>query len=423
MLVWVKRGLLILSFLLLCGCVFNQLRTLELRQQLINGASLDATLLQMQSYKVADRDLVQHQLNRGYLELLAGRFEDSISSFTVAKNQIKTLNALSLTETVGANTVNETARSYVGSSTDRVLLHGFLALAYLFSNDLSSARVEALQADVEIQQLQEKSASAGQLAFVRFVNGVVFELNQEWSDAHIAYFKAFEIMQERAVAAPNALLLSLLNAADRVGAEDTRQRVYADYPQVQSLFEERQKTQFFETARFFIFLDGHVSQMFSNHSHLWSVSEGVYVNVSLPAYPPKQYAPSTIGLSSAGTILDVGVVEDIDARVREDLERRSPGLIATALARGVVKYHAVKKVQEEGDLLGAFFNALTVATEVADTRSWTFLPSVIQIARAGGSDNIARLNGAGFIQEQITMQKKQVFLFSDFATDYHQVNF
>ena len=43
-----------------------------------------------------------------------------------------------------------------------------------------------LQADITMQQLAEESELAGQLASVRFLAGVIYELNDEYDDALIS---------------------------------------------------------------------------------------------------------------------------------------------------------------------------------------------------------------------------------------------
>jgi hypothetical protein len=59
-----------------------------------------------------------------------------------------------------------------------------------------------------------------------------------------------------------------------------------------------------------------------------------------------------------------------------------PLVMARALARAVVKYQSQKNAQEQSPLAGFLLTVTNLATERADTRSWTTLPQEIQLARA-----------------------------------------
>ncbi len=64
------------------------------------------------------------------------------------------------------------------------------------------------------------------------------------------------------------------------------------------------------------------------------------------------------------------------------LDHKLPGITARAIARAVIKTRAVSKAQQEGNgALGLLINVAGVATERADTRSWTTLPNQIHLAR------------------------------------------
>ena len=63
-------------------------------------------------------------------------------------------------------------------------------------------------------------------------------------------------------------------------------------------------------------------------------------------------------------------------------EARKGGIIFKTILRGLTKYLTKKGVEEkEGALAGWLVNAFNVATETADTRSWTTLPQSVRMSR------------------------------------------
>ena len=80
--------------------------------------------------------------------------------------------------------------------------------------------------------------------------------------------------------------------------------------------------------------------------------------------------------------------------------------MARAIARAVVKYQSQKNAQEQHALAGFLLTVTNLATERADTRSWTTLPQEIQLARVvlpvGQQDvSIEIVNAAGRVVDSI----------------------
>jgi hypothetical protein len=80
--------------------------------------------------------------------------------------------------------------------------------------------------------------------------------------------------------------------------------------------------------------------------------------------------------------------------------------MARAIARAVVKYQSQKSAQEQHALAGFLLTVTNLATERADTRSWTTLPQEIQMTRVvlpvGQQDvSIEIVNAAGRVIDSI----------------------
>lgn len=322
----------------------------------------ERALALLDDYTPPLRDYPQYLLDRGMLHFYLGDFAASIEDWQQAKALLADTQALSLSETAGALTINETLRSYAGTPHERVALHSFLALSYLGLGDLAGARVEVLQADVLMRQLSSESVLRGNLAAARYIGGVVFELNGEQDDALISYRKARAILQENRRPIPDALKASL----DRLEEADNA---------------PRRTTSRQQHSLFVFYFDGVVTSMRQHHLPIFAPELNQLVQIALPYYPPVRHSTGHLRVGAEGQTYGTETITDFDALARADLDARMPGIIAVTTARAVAKYQSVRAAQKEDEMAGLFLNLFTLATEWADTRSWRTLPATLQILR------------------------------------------
>ena len=106
------------------------------------------------------------------------------------------------------------------------------------------------------------------------------------------------------------------------------------------------------------------------------------VRVSFPEYKDIPYKNRSsevfIGQKSFGKTI---IMEDIGKMAKQALEDRRVRDIAKIATRVIAKDLAARKLGEESPLAGLAANVFSVATETADTRSWTTLPDTIQVLR------------------------------------------
>jgi hypothetical protein len=74
-------------------------------------------------------------------------------------------------------------------------------------------------------------------------------------------------------------------------------------------------------------------------------------------------------------------VEDLDSQAAQAFREKESTVLLRAIIRGLGKYLASEAAHDKDEALGALVNLIGVATETADTRSWTTLPEVILVAR------------------------------------------
>ena len=94
---------------------------------------------------------------------------------------------------------------------------------------------------------------------------------------------------------------------------------------------------------------------------------------------------------------DSYVISDIGALAVKDLKEKVVGTLTTQVIRATAKYAAQKELGNQFGVLGQLAgNVLNMATERADLRAWTTLPSNTQIARLNltpGTHNLQLSSG------------------------------
>ncbi|MYM62638.1 hypothetical protein [Pseudomaricurvus sp. HS19] len=361
-----------LCLLLLNGCAAWKLK--DLAAQMPASGPI-TTLERLQQIEPPQRDRAQYLLNTGLLKLYTGDFSGSQQDLQQAKQIMEALAATSVSENLAAFTTNETLRSYSGSPTDRVLVHVTLALAYLLGGDLQAARVEALQLDVTMRQFPADK-TIGHLASARFVAGLIYELAGERDDALISYRLAYNILKERQEPVPEALQSALLNLTHSQRGFEREYNGYRSEFNRDATVPGRTEAEWL-----LIYFDGVVSQRTETRLTIFAGEANTVVTVVIPGYHDSGRTPHPLQWQAPGSSGTTAIIENIERRVRQDLDAESGALVATATARAVAKYHMVRNAREQSELAGAFANIFSVLSEQADLRSWNLLPAYIQVAR------------------------------------------
>lgn len=363
------------------GCALQQRDNNKLANQL-QQQSPEQVLALLQQTKPDETDLAQYDLNTGYLQLVSGDFESAITSFSNAKQEMRSLSAISVTENLAAGTVNETFRRYSGYPTDLVMVHNMLALSYLFNQDIYGARVEMLQANVAMKKLVTGKSLSGQLASTHIVSGIVYELLDERSNAFISYKFAEGILSERKFQIPTALKLGLLRMSDKMGNEKQFKAYSKKYPG----FIDRSKT---EKQVFTVYFDGVVANKIEKTVLVPSHDQEQLIRISMPAYPKMTNRIARVKLSDGKRQVVSELIENVDLLVREDLDKEYPSILLLTTTRAVAKYNLVQNAHEQNSFAGVLLNIATVLSEVADVRSWNMLPATIQFGYIEtNSDNL-----------------------------------
>jgi hypothetical protein len=390
------RILLMLLAFYLGGCATYSQQAVSMRDNLLAGR---ADLARMAAEKEDDDQLdVLASLNKGMLRRMTDDYAGSNRIFESAKRRIDALYGISVTDTAASLTINDAIRDYTGARYEQVLLHAYMAMNYLELGELDAARVEMLQADVKMMEWGEQPDED---PFVRYLAGMIFEALGEDDQALVSYRKARNIYlaasDEQHIAVPMMLKKDMLRLLAGMGLWDEYRQLQAEFGLAG--FKPIELDDNF--GELIVILNSGLAPIRTEAAVMTYSSEVQdLVRVAFPVYQAEPVPAKRSRLTVADRSIDLETVENIDGLARHALDQEMPLIMTRAIARAVVKYQSQKSANQQNALAGFLLTVTNLATERADTRSWTTLPKEIQMTRvilpAGEQDvSIEILNAAG----------------------------
>ncbi len=372
-------GWLLAASLLPPGCVQYAHKASDMQSLLLVG-DIAAASGMVEQQDPLERDVLAC-LNKGMLRRMLHKYEASNRIFEKAKQMIDELYGVSISEQLGAVTVNDTLIQYKGDRYEQALLHAYMAMNYVELGDLDGARVEMLQADVKMREWDEQP---GDNPFVRYLSGIIYEMLGETDQALVSYRQAVKAYADRADAqvdaVPAQLKADLLRMLQAEGLYDERDDALKRFQLSQADIPEQSHD---KGEVVLVLSNGLAPVRGETIIQTFAVEINDVVRIALPAYlQPKPPVKAARALADAASQHKFETVEDIDALARQALQQEMPVILARAVARAVVKHQTQDKVEEKGGALAGFIATVAnLVTERADTRSWTSLPAEIQISR------------------------------------------
>lgn len=413
---WLLPALLAITVLQGCATHSEAFRSIEQHAVARNIPAAIETLERQHKRDLMHTDVVLKHLNKGTLLHLQGDYAGSNREFDEAKRRMEELDAISVREQAGAMLVNEAVKAYVGDGNEQMLVYAFAALNYLQMGNIEDAAVEARQFDVKHRLIREKHADENFLsgAFVRYLNGMVFEAIGDTDDARIEYKHALAGYQAQSGFSRAGVPVMLTSDIARLTAERPRSSKYSRRPSRQPVQTPASNT----GEVVFVLENGLGPSLGENLTQVPNPKpqQGLTVfRIALPTFVERPAPVARMIVAGNGQSADGEMVEDINALARKSLEDRLPGIKARAVARLLLKNQMVaeSKKQEQREAnnpnidpmakaLRSIFNAVAdvgaTMSERADTRTWSLLPGNILMARlqlpAGPHDLSVSFHGA-----------------------------
>jgi hypothetical protein len=407
----VCRVVLLLATIVLTGCATYS-DSFGVIERNLSKQEYDAALNDIEKQSGSKSGRVLYLLNKGMVLRMKRDFAASNESLEAAKDEMERLYAASVSENALSFVVNDATVSYAGDDYEQVLVHLYMALNYLELGQRNEARVEALQVDIKLREIGEHipDSKFTEDALSRYLTGLIYEELGEWSDAMIAYRKAYEAYQKYqanyGLAMPDMLKHDLLRLTKRLGLKDEAAGYSKEFGLAADAPDENTSKQQGELV--FILNNGlapikrekivgasgpsnAVVIGANTNRKMAKPVVPVLVNIALPYYESHPNNVQKARISVSGKQADTQIMENIDAIARASLDARMPAITARSIARAVSKVAIQQSVDRVGGnndsdnavkLLSSFVvRVAAIATERADTRSWMTLPANVQMAR------------------------------------------
>ncbi len=361
---------------LLQSCASYGSRAASMRDGLLTGHP-EQSLALAEKEDPEQKDVVA-SLDKGMLRRINQNYTASNQIFEVAKQEIEKLYGFSITENLASITINETLRGYEGDRYEQLLLHAYMAMNYIQLGQLDGARVEMLQANVKMMEWGDEPEED---AFLRYLEGLIYESLNENDSALISYRKAYTVYKEKGGDQYPVVPALIKKDFLRLLAAEGLDSEYASYKKEFNMANYKPVKHNKNVGELIVILNNGLAPIRDETAvQIFSIEVEHNLRVAFPVYKQSKKRLYTSRISVNKKQLPLETVEDIDALARYSLEQAMPGIMARATARAVVKYNT-QTAGKKGSLAGLLITVTNLVTERADTRSWSTLPQEIQLQR------------------------------------------
>ncbi|EZH73758.1 hypothetical protein ATO12_17645 [Aquimarina atlantica] len=364
------------------------------------------------------RNHLLYLLEKGKLAYLAGDYTLSNELLNEADLFIES-NKRAIGNQVLGILLNPEKETYKGEDFEKVAIHYYKALNYIFLNQYDEAIVEAKRISLQLQKINEsyppeKKNRYNDDAFAHILQGLLYEASGDLNNAFIAYRNAVDLYLENqgtyiGVNIPEQLCQDMFHTASAMGFTDEIER----YEKLLNTTYIPKKTT--EGGEAIIFWENGLAPYKDETFYTFTILPGNEIgfltiinedlslnlplpiptggdnnsdfsdldifNVAYPKYVSQQslYNNAEVQLDSVSYSFQLTQdYEEIAFKTLKDRTFREIGKIALRLGTKKVSEYIVKNQNNDlGALLGVF-NALT---EGADTRNWQSLPNKIFYTR------------------------------------------
>ncbi|MFH1894170.1 MAG: hypothetical protein ABIK83_15985 [Candidatus Zixiibacteriota bacterium] len=363
-----------------------------------------------ESNKYEHKDRFVYFIDAGMANHFAGNFDSSNARLTLAESSAEDLFTKSISRAAASMLLNDNVLEYAGEDYEILYTNIIMALNYLMLGNYDDAFVEVRRANLKLDLLDQKYASAAEKlqrgspddtarievdynvekvrfhndAFARYLSMHMYAAGGKWDDARIDYdylrdaFKSqphvynFEMPEVTYNPQGDGVILSVIGMAGLSPVKeafDLRIRTDKDLDLVQVLYTDSENNE-------------------SEYGHLpIDIGEDFYFKFSIPRIVER---PSTVDrirvFAGPQTIGELQLIEDVYRVADETFRAKSSLIYIRSVVRAVSKglsAHLMKKEVDTGGFEGWLKKAaVDVATEIsegADLRCSHLLPGRIYV--------------------------------------------
>ena len=297
---------------------------------------------------------------------LGGQIKESNQAFIKADRLADSLDYHSITKQTASLVLNQEQVQYKGDTFEKVFINAYLAMNFLQIGDLESALVEARRLNEKYLKYRSDDKKAFELNFFgKYLSAIIWEADRKWDDAYIAYEEASKIDSS-----PSMLAADLIRSAKGARRMDQYQKWKQTYPQV------------VEDPKWF---DRSYGELVVIYQQGWGPQKdigeaGYRLPVLRSVYSNTQQLKLQVSSPEVSEAFSQRVY-DVDQAARKTLQDDYAALAAKRVGGVVVKEVLADQVRQKNELLGFVTAVALHASDRADLRNWSTLPSSIQLIR------------------------------------------
>jgi hypothetical protein len=397
----------------------------ESRSAQLAGNFIQAEKL-VSSVNSSPSDYGLSQLEKGRLLFLANNWSASRKNFDSAYQQVQAQNEAAKLQIsrgfkkAGAIVSNDNAIPYEIPPYEQSMLHSYQALNYIYQGDMEGALVEIRRANLvqeralkessdELNEARSQMSKQGissekfnaaypsmnniigdlkngfQNAYTFYLSGMLWEAGGESDSAFIDYQRALEIFPNNSFLQQDVLRLAVsLGMTDTVTRLEQRFGKYTQKPdkntgQVVIVLEQGIITPK-EEVKINLPLFRR-STSYDRGGSYNSVDNVKFFSFALPVYRANSSQTSRLTTTINGKTYQSEEIVKLQSLASRNLHDQLPSLVTRQALRLIAKERIRHEMAKKNDLANILTSVYNLASEKADTRSWSSLPNSVQILK------------------------------------------
>ncbi|MES2615523.1 MAG: hypothetical protein V4591_08915 [Bdellovibrionota bacterium] len=372
------------AFFFSCQSYTN--KNADMRNEMYAGNIEKATkTLDASDIATEDRNFALFRMEKGMLLYLAKQYDSAAQLWLQADKRLDDLYTTSISRTAASFVINDSMSDYNGEAHERLLLPIFSSMAFFANNNINNAQVMARRAYDVTNALQNENEGKNTFkydAFSHYFAALVYEAKNDWDNALVEYRLSLSNLSQNSTAneksaSKNEILKAMGRLAQYRNRNDILHQIKKEAPNLVWMDQET------------LLKKGEVYIVYESGKVPIKVPEEIIIptgktvaKISFPKYKEVPYSSHYADIYVAQKhVQRTTVMESVGKMAEQALSDRRVRDIAKMAARVIAKDVAARKLTDENPFAGLAVDIFNVATEVADTRSWTTLPDTIQIAR------------------------------------------
>lgn len=388
-----KIFFIILAFVATTACSTYQADVAGSRAAIFAGDySRAATLLEAKANEEGKDQLV-YLLDYALMLHYAGRYKESTQAFLKADQIAAIKDYVSLSEEAGSLLTSDNLKQYKGEDFEKILIHVYLALNFLFENNYEDALVECRRVnDILYKFKYEAKRNYEQNVFARYLSALIWESEGKLDDAYIDYKNAHEIKPGYGY-----LGADLERLSKRLGRDED----YQDWKKEYGALDVPSRKEMKETGEVVLVFQQGNGPVKRPHP------ESPRFPKFYPRYSEtKQARLEIVGTDQAEVAPALYSIQDVAIK---NLDDQYAGLVAKKIAGIVAKEIAADQIRQKNELLGMIAWVGLHLSDQADLRHWSLLPESLNIARIRVKPGVYNVKAVGLFSNGNPSGEEKVF--------------